>query len=260
MLIILEWTSFFYLREMFLQALLERDEQVRKAREEALQSNRDLEAQLAAESSANQDLQVSAVSCRNYKCMLSVHIMTFTNAVNINYQTNEVMERKIHHLKFISRIHVKSFFIYSLGKWIVFLEMIKVHSCNHKSNDYHLYRKNWKEREKGKRNWNNKCQNFRRKSNTPRKLMSMLIFFVPLRNNFAQPFPLHTQFSIPQRGENTLTKTTVCIICRVLNNKWREKSNLIGELEGQVRHMRTTWEDKERKLTQERDRAIDAAR
>ena len=57
-----------------------------------------------------------------------------------------------------------------------------------------------------------------------------------------------------------MTKTTVCIICRVLNNKWREKSNLIGELEGQVRHMRTTWEDKERKLTQERDRAIDAAR
>ena len=101
---------------------------MRKAREEALQSNRDLEAQLAAESSVNQDLQVSAVSCRNYKCMLSVHIITFTNTVNINYQTNEVMERKIHHSKFISRIHVKTFFIYSLGKWIVFMEMIKAHS------------------------------------------------------------------------------------------------------------------------------------
>ena len=44
--------------KMFLQGLIERDEQVRKAREEALQTNRDLEAQLAAESSANQDLQV----------------------------------------------------------------------------------------------------------------------------------------------------------------------------------------------------------
>ena len=56
---------------MFLQALLERDEQVRKAREEALQSNRDLEAQLAAESSANQDMQVSAV-CFFLKLQMSV--------------------------------------------------------------------------------------------------------------------------------------------------------------------------------------------
>ena len=57
---------------MFLQGLIERDDQVRKAREEALQSNRDLEAQLAAETSANQDLQVSAFSSRHYKSMLSV--------------------------------------------------------------------------------------------------------------------------------------------------------------------------------------------
>ena len=46
----------------------------------------------------------------------------------------------------------------------------------------------------------------------------------------------------------------------MLNNKWKEKSNLISELESQVRSMRGTWEDKEKKLTTERDRAIDAAR
>ena len=80
----------------------------------------------------------------------------------------------------------------------------------------------------------------------------------------AQPFLVATlcdsYLNIPQGEEKHLTKTNALVICRVLNNKWREKSNLIGELEGQVRHMRTTWEDKERKLTQERDRAIDAAR
>ena len=35
---------------------------------------------------------------------------------------------------------------------------------------------------------------------------------------------------------------------------------MISELESQVRSMRGTWEDKEKKLTTERDRAIDAAR
>ena len=62
---------------VLIQALIERDEQVRKAREEALQSSRDLEAQLAAESSANQDLQVNSFkTCRllirNVKCCSSL--------------------------------------------------------------------------------------------------------------------------------------------------------------------------------------------
>lgn len=45
----------------------------------------------------------------------------------------------------------------------------------------------------------------------------------------------------------------------ILNNKWKEKSQLIGQLEKQVTEMRDNWESKERKLTAERDKAIEAA-
>ncbi|XP_069112362.1 leucine-rich repeat and coiled-coil domain-containing protein 1-like [Argopecten irradians] len=45
----------------------------------------------------------------------------------------------------------------------------------------------------------------------------------------------------------------------ILNNKWKEKSQLIGGLEKQVQEMRDTWEGKERKLQNERDKAIHAA-
>ncbi|KAL4234350.1 leucine rich repeat [Mactra antiquata] len=45
----------------------------------------------------------------------------------------------------------------------------------------------------------------------------------------------------------------------VLNNRWKEKSQLIGQLESQVREMKDSWEMKEKKLTQERDKALEAA-
>ncbi|KAH3773182.1 hypothetical protein DPMN_174539 [Dreissena polymorpha] len=44
-----------------------------------------------------------------------------------------------------------------------------------------------------------------------------------------------------------------------LNSRWKEKSQLIGKLESQVGEMKETWEKKERKLTQERDKALEAA-
>lgn len=46
----------------------------------------------------------------------------------------------------------------------------------------------------------------------------------------------------------------------ILNNKWKEKSQLIGQLEKQVTEMKDNWESKERKLTAERDKAIEAAK
>ncbi|XP_045191730.2 leucine-rich repeat and coiled-coil domain-containing protein 1-like [Mercenaria mercenaria] len=45
----------------------------------------------------------------------------------------------------------------------------------------------------------------------------------------------------------------------ILNNKWKEKSQLIGQLEQQVREMKDSWEKKEQKLSQERDKALQAA-
>lgn len=46
----------------------------------------------------------------------------------------------------------------------------------------------------------------------------------------------------------------------VLNNRWKDKSQLIGDLEKQVREMKESWESKEKKLTQERDKALQAAK
>lgn len=46
----------------------------------------------------------------------------------------------------------------------------------------------------------------------------------------------------------------------VLNNKWKEKSQLISQLEQQVREMKDSWEKKELKLSQERDKALHAAK
>ncbi|KAK3086558.1 hypothetical protein FSP39_020173 [Pinctada imbricata] len=45
----------------------------------------------------------------------------------------------------------------------------------------------------------------------------------------------------------------------ILNNKWKEKSHLIGQLETQVQEMKENWEGKERKLTEERNKAVEAA-
>jgi leucine-rich repeat/coiled-coil domain-containing protein 1 len=46
----------------------------------------------------------------------------------------------------------------------------------------------------------------------------------------------------------------------VLNSRWKEKSQLIGQLEQQVREMKENWEKKEQKLSQERDKALHAAK
>ena len=45
-----------------------------------------------------------------------------------------------------------------------------------------------------------------------------------------------------------------------LSAQWRGKSRVIAELEQQVSAMRQSWLDKERKLTEERDKALEAAR
>ncbi|XP_076112416.1 leucine-rich repeat and coiled-coil domain-containing protein 1-like [Mytilus galloprovincialis] len=45
----------------------------------------------------------------------------------------------------------------------------------------------------------------------------------------------------------------------ILNSKWKEKSQLIGQLEKQVQQMKDNWENKEKKLTQERNKAVEAA-
>ena len=47
---------------------------------------------------------------------------------------------------------------------------------------------------------------------------------------------------------------------RELSNKWKQKSGVISELEKQVSQMTSTWTGKEKKLTDERDRALEAAR
>lgn len=47
---------------------------------------------------------------------------------------------------------------------------------------------------------------------------------------------------------------------RQLSARWREKSDLIGSLEKQVSNMKNTWEEREKRLTQERDQAKEAAR
>ena len=50
------------------------------------------------------------------------------------------------------------------------------------------------------------------------------------------------------------------VLLSILNNRWKEKSQVIGQLEKQVTEMRDNWESKERRLTSERDKAIEAAR
>jgi len=45
-----------------------------------------------------------------------------------------------------------------------------------------------------------------------------------------------------------------------LNSRWKEKSALIGQLESQVTEMKGSWEKKEKKLSQERDKALEAAK
>ena len=49
-------------------------------------------------------------------------------------------------------------------------------------------------------------------------------------------------------------------ICSILNNKWKEKSQFIGQLEKQVQQMKDNWENKEKKLREERDKSVEAAR
>lgn len=45
----------------------------------------------------------------------------------------------------------------------------------------------------------------------------------------------------------------------ILNNKWKDKSQLIGQLEKQVQQMRDNWGSKEKRLQEERDKAVEAA-
>ncbi|XP_014679503.1 PREDICTED: leucine-rich repeat and coiled-coil domain-containing protein 1-like [Priapulus caudatus] len=46
----------------------------------------------------------------------------------------------------------------------------------------------------------------------------------------------------------------------LVKSQWERKAEFIGSLEGQVRDMKEAWQRKEETLTQERDRAADAAR
>ncbi|KAK2149744.1 hypothetical protein LSH36_438g01005 [Paralvinella palmiformis] len=46
---------------------------------------------------------------------------------------------------------------------------------------------------------------------------------------------------------------------RDLNKKWKEKSSLIAQLEQQVMAMKESWENKEKRLIEERDKAVRAA-
>ena len=46
----------------------------------------------------------------------------------------------------------------------------------------------------------------------------------------------------------------------LLNQKWKEKSSLIGQLEKQVTQMKDFWLSKEVKLVEERDKAVSEAR
>ena len=47
---------------------------------------------------------------------------------------------------------------------------------------------------------------------------------------------------------------------RALKVKWQEKSELIGQLEKEVVEMRNNFKEKEKTLTEERDKAIQAAK
>ena len=53
---------------------------------------------------------------------------------------------------------------------------------------------------------------------------------------------------------------TVLKLDRSLKAKWQEKSELIGRLEKEVVEMRNNFNEKEKTLTEERDKAIQAAR
>lgn len=50
------------------------------------------------------------------------------------------------------------------------------------------------------------------------------------------------------------------LLYSIMSNKWKEKSNLIGDLENQVMTLKGQWEVKERRLQEERDKAVEAAR
>ena len=45
---------------------------------------------------------------------------------------------------------------------------------------------------------------------------------------------------------------------RALDNKWKEKGQLIDQLEGQVRQVKNTFDEKELSLRDERDKALKA--
>lgn len=49
------------------------------------------------------------------------------------------------------------------------------------------------------------------------------------------------------------------VCCRSLKEKWQEKSSSIASIEDQVRRMNEGWASKEKKLTEERDKAVKAA-
>ena len=47
---------------------------------------------------------------------------------------------------------------------------------------------------------------------------------------------------------------------RAASERWENKASAIEQLEGQVMRMKEGWQQKEHKLSQERDKALDAAR
>jgi hypothetical protein len=50
------------------------------------------------------------------------------------------------------------------------------------------------------------------------------------------------------------------LFSRSLKNKWQERSELIGRLEQEVKEMRNQFDTKEKKLTEEKDKAIKAGK
>lgn len=53
--------------------------------------------------------------------------------------------------------------------------------------------------------------------------------------------------------------TYIYLYSRNLKSKWADKSSSISALEEQVKQMRDGWYEKEKRLQEERDKAIEAA-
>ena len=98
---------------------------------------------------------------------------------------------------------------------------------------------------------------------------SRLLIEVPWRSYINQETLLiwHTKFRRTKATYltseiqcKTCCQNVACFRCSVLNQKWKEKSSLIGQLEKQVTQMKEFWLSKEVKLVEERDKAVGEAR